>query len=128
MTMTPLLIVAIVLITLALIFYSVGVWAERMARYLRRWHVAAFWTGFVFDLGGTGAMHLLATGPFDLLSPHTLTGQVALWLMFLHAMWATLVVRSGSETSRQKFHRFSLVVWSVWLIPYVGGMALAMRR
>jgi hypothetical protein len=34
-----------ILITLALIFYSVGVWSERLARYLKPWHVAAFWTG-----------------------------------------------------------------------------------
>ena len=65
------------LITLALIFYSLGVWSERIARYLKPWHVAAFWTGFIFDISGTWAMHRMATGPFDLLEPHTLTGQIA---------------------------------------------------
>ena len=45
--------------------------------------------GFAFDVSGTWAMHLLATGPFDITEPHTLTGQIALWLMFLHAIWAT---------------------------------------
>jgi uncharacterized repeat protein (TIGR03987 family) len=124
--MSSLLIVAIILITLALVFYSVGVWAERRARFLRPWHVAAFWTGLTFDVSGTLAMHLLATGPFDLASPHTLTGQIALWLMFFHAAWATHVVRSGAEAARQRFHRFSLIVWTVWLIPYFGGMMLAM--
>ena len=116
------------LITLALLFYSLGVWAERKARYLRPWHVAAFWTGFAFDTSGTLAMHLLASGPFDLSSPHTLSGQVALWLMFAHAVWATRVTLVGAESARQKFHRFSLIVWVVWLIPYFGGMALAMTK
>lgn len=115
-----------VLITLALIFYSIGVWSERIARYLRPWHVAAFWVGFAFDVSGTWAMHLLAQGPFDLLESHTLTGQIALWLMLAHAVWATWVIRRGTEDARKGFHRFSLVVWLFWLIPYFGGMYLGM--
>ena len=54
------LIASAILITLALVFYSVGVWSERIARYLKQWHVAAFWTGFLFDVSGTLAMHLMA--------------------------------------------------------------------
>ncbi|MDT8435776.1 MAG: HsmA family protein [Gemmatimonadota bacterium] len=119
--------VSAVLITLALAFYSLGVWSERLARWLRPWHVAAFWTGFAFDVSGTWAMHRLSEGPFDLLEPHTLTGQIALWLMLAHALWATRVVRTGSEEARAGFHRYSLVVWLFWLIPYFGGAAMGMR-
>jgi uncharacterized repeat protein (TIGR03987 family) len=122
---TP-VIVSTVLITLALAFYSLGVWAERLARYLRPWHVAAFWTGLAFDLSGTWTMHRLSDGPFDLLESHTLTGQIALWLMLAHAVWATRVARSGSEEARTGFHRYSLFVWLVWLVPYIGGMYLGM--
>jgi len=117
-----------VLITLALVFYSVGVWAERLARYLKPWHVAAFWTGFVFDVSGTLAMHALATGPFDILAPHTLTGQIAIWLMLAHAVWATRVARSGSDDSKRGFHTYSIIVWLAWLVPYFGGMWLGMHR
>jgi uncharacterized repeat protein (TIGR03987 family) len=123
-----LFIVSTTLITLALVFYSVGVWAERIARYLKPWHVAAFWAGFAFDVSGTYAMHLMATRPFDILEPHTLTGQIAIWLMLVHAAWATQVARTGTEQARQGFHRYSLFVWVVWLIPYFGGMFLAMRK
>lgn len=104
-----------------------GVWAERLARYLKPWHVVAFWTGFFFDVSGTLAMHALADGPFTLRDPHTLTGQMALWLMLVHAGWATRVARRGSQAARTGFHRYSLVVWLVWLVPYFGGMALGMR-
>ena len=123
-----LFIASTVLITLALAFYSVGVWAERVARYLRPWHVAAFWAGFACDVSGTLAMHALATRPFDITAPHTLTGQVALWLMLGHASWATRVAGRGNEEARRGFHRYSLVVWIVWLVPYFGGMWLAMHR
>ncbi|MFZ1729617.1 MAG: HsmA family protein [Bacteroidota bacterium] len=117
---------AAILITLALIFYSLGVWAERLARYLKNWHVLAFWTGFVFDISGTLAMHQMASGPFDITAPHTMTGQLALWLMLIHAIWATWVVRRGSESLRINFHRYSIIVWLIWLIPYFGGMYLGM--
>jgi uncharacterized repeat protein (TIGR03987 family) len=116
------------LITLALVFYSVGVWAERLARYLKPWHVAAFWAGFAFDVSGTTAMHALATKPFDILAPHTLTGQIAIWLMLAHAVWATRVARSGSDDSKRGFHTYSIIVWLVWLVPYFGGMWLGMHR
>jgi len=32
----------------------------------------------------------------------------------------------GSEEARQGFHRYSLVVWLIWLIPYISGMYLGM--
>ena len=116
------------LITLALAFYTLGVWSERIARNLVPRHVAAFWAGFCFDVSGTWAMHLMAEGPFDPSAPHTLTGQIALWLMLAHAVWATWVVKKGSARGRQGFHRYSLFVWFVWLIPYFGGAYLAMHR
>ncbi len=117
-----------VLITLALLLYSLGVWAERLARYLKKWHLVAFWMGFSFDISGTYAMHRLAKGPFDILAPHTLTGQIALWLMLAHTIWATVVVRRGSEAARRNFHQYSLFVWVVWLVPYFGGMLIAMQK
>ena len=121
------LILSTILITLALIFYSLGIWSERIARYLKPWHVVAFWLGFLFDVSGTLAMHRIAEGPFNLLEPHTFTGQIALWLMLAHATWATYVIRRGSDALRRSFHKYSLFVWLVWLIPYFGGMYLGMN-
>ena len=114
------------LISLALIFYSLGVWSERISKYLKPWHVVSFWIGFAFDVSGTLAMHKIAEGPFNIFDTHTLTGQIALWLMFAHAIWATWVIKKGSEDLRIGFHKFSLFVWLIWLIPYIGGMYIGM--
>jgi len=54
--MSTTLLLSTTLITLALVFYSTGIWAERFSRYLKGWHVAAFRTGFIFDVAGTLAM------------------------------------------------------------------------
>ncbi len=126
--MTTQLIISTILINLALLFYSIGVWAERIAHYLKKWHLVAFWAGFIFDVSGTYAMSKLATGPFNLMALHTLTGQIALWLMLAHAIWATYVVRKGSKKKRTDFHRYSLIVWLIWLVPYFGGMIMGMMR
>jgi len=126
--MSTQLIVASILITLALIFYSLGVWSERIARYLKPWHVVAFWIGFMFDISGSWIMHKMSGGPLNLLEMHTITGQIALWLMLAHAIWATRVARKGSEEMRRGFHRYSIVVWTIWLVPYFGGMYIGIKR
>ena len=115
-----------IFISLALVFYSLGVWAERIIQYLKSWHVVMFWIGFTFDVSGTFLMHLMADDPFNMLDSHTLTGQIALWLMLAHAIWATSVIRKDLKELRLKFHRFSLFVWVLWLVPYFGGMFMAM--
>jgi uncharacterized repeat protein (TIGR03987 family) len=88
--------------------------------------VVTFWTGFIFDLAGTAFMHRMAGGIFDWTDPHTITGQLALWLMLAHATWATIVIRKDMESMKLVFHRYSLAVWFIWLIPYFGGMFMGM--
>jgi uncharacterized repeat protein (TIGR03987 family) len=128
MSKSTLAIISAGLITLALVFYSLGVWSERIAKYLKFWHVISFWIGLTFDIAGTYAMHLIATRPFSLADSHTLTGQIALWLMLVHAIWATRVIIKKDEEIRMKFHKFSIFVWLIWLIPYFGGMYLGMAK
>ena len=125
--MSTILLLSSITITLALVFYSIGVWAERFSKYLKSWHVLTFWLGFIFDVTGTTAMHFISENPFDLSNMHTLTGQIALWLMLAHAIWATSVVKKNNTEKRRKFHRYSLFVWLIWLIPYIGGMIIGMN-
>ena len=37
--------------------------------------------------------------------------------MAVNAFWATTVLLRKDERAMIKFHRFSLVVWVIWLIP-----------
>jgi len=106
--MAIMLILSSTLITLALVFFSIGVWLERIGRYLKPWHVIAFWIGFSFDVAGTLAMHCIAKKPVDLRAPHMLTAQIALWLMLARAVWSARVSRQGSEEARAGFHRYNV--------------------
>lgn len=119
------MLLSVVLITLALVFYSIGVWSERLAGRLKPWHLVFFWAGLVCDTSGTGIM--LEMSGFDIFSVHGLTGVVAIVLMLVHALWATLVLARKDERAIVNFHRFSVGVWLVWLVPYLNGFFVSMR-
>jgi uncharacterized repeat protein (TIGR03987 family) len=118
------MLISTILITLALVFYSIGVWSERFAGRLKAWHLIFFWGGLVFDTTGTGMMMEMAGRlAFDI---HSVTGVLAILLMVIHAVWATVVLIRKDEKAIANFHRFSVVVWAIWLIPYLSGLLLGM--
>lgn len=118
---------AIVFITAAFLFYTVGVWSEKISGTLKRWHLILFWIGLVFDTTGTTLMGRLAGDAF-LVNFHSLTGIAAILLMLVHAVWATLVLRKNDTEQKSRFHRFSIFVWILWMIPFLSGMVMGMMK
>ena len=115
---------AITIITLALVFYSIGVWSERIAGELKAWHLVFFVLGLICDTWGTGLMFEFAGGmQFDI---HGITGLIAILLMLVHALWAYIVLRNNDEKAIKNFHKLSVLVWFIWLIPYFSPMFFAM--
>ena len=117
--------IAAIVINLALLFYSIGVWSERIAGKLKLWHLAFFWMGFVCDTWGTGMMFDMAGGlTFDV---HGISGTLAIVLMLVHAIWATIVLVRKDTRWIYTFHRFSVIVWAIWLIPYLSPLVFGMQ-
>jgi uncharacterized repeat protein (TIGR03987 family) len=115
-----------VIMAMALVFYSIGVWSERISGRLKPWHLVFFYLGLVCDTLGTGMMFEYAGGMrFDF---HGLTGLLAIILMLVHAIWATIVLLRKDEKWIIQFNKFSIVVWLIWLVPYLSPMFLAMAR
>jgi uncharacterized repeat protein (TIGR03987 family) len=111
---------ATIIITIALVFYSIGVWSERIQGRLKLWHLVFFILGLICDTWGTGLMLDFAGGlTFDI---HGLSGLIAILLMFVHAVWAGVVLYRKDEKAIQNFHKFSVIVWAIWLIPYFSPM------
>ena len=126
--MTPLLMKAVTAITLALVFYTIGVWSEHRAKVLKPVHLAFFWLGLCMDAAGTMMMSRLADGTGGgLMGVHGITGLIAIILMMLHAVWATAVLVRRDEKAARSFHRFSLIVWMIWLVPFILGMIMGMK-
>jgi len=115
---------AVIVINLALLFYSIGVWSERLQGRLKTWHTAFFWLGLVCDTWGTGMMFDFVGGmSYDI---HGLSGLLAIILMLVHAIWATIVLVRKDEKMIANFHKFSIAVWFIWLIPYFSPMVAGM--
>lgn len=129
--MSPKLIFAIIAITSALVFYTIGVFGERRANTLNKKHVITFWLGFMCDTIGTLTMSQIAKmGVTGVAASsqmiHSVTGVLAIVLMLFHASWATWVLYKNDEKRKATFHKFSITVWLIWLIPYFVGMFIGM--
>lgn len=124
--MPTIVLYALIYFTLALLFYSVGVWAERIKKMLKPWHLVFFWMGLIADTLGTAYVkEQVGTVIYNF---HTITGILGLLLMFIHTIWATYIVIVNNSKQLYSFHKFSLLVWIVWLIPYFTGLISGMNR
>ena len=123
--MPPIMILGTIFITLALVFYTIGVWSERITGRLKGWHLIFFWLGLACDTVGTAIMIDYAGGLTG--GMHGVTGMIAILLMIIHAIWATVVLARKDERAIVNFHKFSVVVWAIWLIPYFSGVIMGMR-
>ncbi|MDT8717545.1 TIGR03987 family protein [Clostridium sp. 19966] len=121
------LIYAIISITLALVFYTIGVWSEKNQGELKKWHLVMFFIGLIFDATGTTLMSKLNSSGFQ-FNFHGITGLAAILLMIFHALWATFVLIKNNKKSKENFHKFSIFVWLIWLIPYISGMIAGMSK
>ena len=101
------LIVASVAITCALVLYPFGVFGERRSGTLSLRHVLLFWGGLVCDTTGTMIMSNIAqqssAGGFGI---HAVTGLLAIVLMLVHAVWATVTYVRHNERG---MHRVACV-------------------
>jgi uncharacterized repeat protein (TIGR03987 family) len=115
---------ASIIITMALVFYSIGVWSERIQGRLKPWHLAFFILGLICDTWGTGLMIDYVGGmAFDI---HGISGLLAITPMFIHAVWAVVVLVRKDENAIKNFHKFSVLVWVIWLIPYFSPMIFSL--
>jgi uncharacterized repeat protein (TIGR03987 family) len=124
------LITAISTITLALVFYTLGVFKEHKAKKLTSSHLFLFLAGLAFDTSGTLTMSSIANDSAEVVGGinwHAITGFAAIALMAFHAIWAIIVLLKKDEKSQENFHKFSLIVWLIWLVPYVSGVFVGMN-
>ncbi|MGO0807009.1 methyltransferase domain-containing protein, partial [Clostridioides difficile] len=52
---------------------------------------------------------------FFLAISNAVSGLLAIVLMLFHASWATFVLYKDDEEKKKFFHKFSIVVWTIWL-------------
>lgn len=127
------LLYAIITTNLALVLYTLGVWGEKKSGILKKWHVILFWLGLIFDSTGTLLMSNISktvtkTIPEIELVIHETAGIFAIILMIFNALYATWILKRNNEHMKKIFHKFSILIWFIWLIPYCIGMIMGMHH
>jgi uncharacterized repeat protein (TIGR03987 family) len=118
---------AIILMNLALVFYSWAVFGTR-CQGLRRKYLCIFAIGLCCDYLGTREMNLYGNATGYWPREHYLIGLASLLGMAVHfllALAATLAPR-GAAVSRF-FHRVSLGIYLCWLVSFGTGAIAGMR-
>lgn len=113
------MLIGIIFITLALIFYTTAIWSERYVKQLKKWMLVVFSAGFISDLIGTSIMFFNATDRFS-ISVHTVSGYSALLIMLLHLIWAFLAINKIGNYEKY-FTKFSLIAWLIWILAFGSG-------
>ena len=106
------------LFIIALILYSVSIWADQFAGRLRGWMIISFGLGLSADAAGTVLLCSAAASRWH-WNFHTVTGLASLAIMALHFAWA-LVALSDHRTAAM-FHRWSVAAWALWLCSFFSG-------
>ena len=124
--MPPLLLIGVILFSVAMVFYTWGVFSERRARRLMPKHVGLFACGVAVDSIATVLTYVVIGGL--VFTPHAIMGFLSLILMAIHFIWAIFALKGGREQTLTNFHKLSLLVWTIWMISYLSGFVLGLAR
>jgi len=106
-------------VTLAFVFYTWGIWGARRGGVIKTRHVVFLWLGLLLDAGGTGLM-ALEIGYYR-MDIHGVIGTLAILLMLVSAVWATIAMNKKDASATATYLRASVWVWAFWLLPYLYG-------
>jgi uncharacterized repeat protein (TIGR03987 family) len=120
------LLLAVILMNLALFFYTWAVFGARKQGLQPR-HLVLFGIGLLCDYLGTHQMNLYGVSYGYVPQWHTIAGLASLAGMALHFLLAlaALLVTRFSAVNRF-FHRVSLGIYSFWLFAFLSGASAAL--
>ena len=118
------LVISIILVNLALIFYTVSILNEVKRKALLPWHVVTFCIGLTCDILGTLIMYELG-GSTIRVEIHDILGFIALLLMVVNAIGSVFVLKKYKNLL-DKFYKFSIFAWTIWLVSYILGVTTHM--
>jgi len=123
--MSPILITATIIVNLALISYTVGIFSEQRNRRISRFSLNFLKIGVVLDVAATACMIAGSSrGPFTF---HGMLGFSSLTAMVIETSLAWRHrKRSGDGEVPRGLHLCSRVAYIWWVLAYFTGAYLAM--
>ncbi|MDA3954493.1 MAG: hypothetical protein PF485_12670 [Bacteroidales bacterium] len=117
-----------IVVTLALISYSIGVITEQRKRKLVKAVLLFITVGIVLDITATICMIIGSTNsPFTI---HGFLGYSALIAMLIDVVliWKFYYKNPAGTEVPKKLHRYTLYAYLWWVVAYVTGSLLVMMK
>lgn len=116
------------IVTLALISYSVAVFSERRKRHITKKILSYLTIGLILDITATACMIIGSTNsPFTL---HGSLGYSALTLMLIDTIliWRFYKAYGFNFEVPKGLHNYTIISYSWWVIAYITGSLLVMIK
>jgi len=116
------------IVTLALISYSIAVFKERKRKLINKNILTFFTLGIVLDITATICMIIGSKNtPFTF---HGFLGYSALLGMLIDTIliWRFYNQNGSSVVVPKKLHQYTLIAYSWWVIAYITGSMLVMVK
>lgn len=122
--MNPGLIRAVVVVSFALIFYSIGAITEQRKGYVSRLVLFFLTAGVILDITSTILM-IINSGNIP-ITVHGIIGYTALLAMLIDAVliwrhWR----KNGSSPVPHKLHLYTRIAYGWWVIAYIAGAIIS---
>jgi uncharacterized repeat protein (TIGR03987 family) len=126
--MKPILVAGSLIVTLALISYSIGFLSEAGKKIFNRKVLVFLALGLLLDIAGTACMIIGSSN--NAFTNHGLIGYSALLGMLIdNILFWNLWHKKGLEIKvPTSIHFYSLVAYSWWVVVYISGFFMAVGR
>lgn len=123
--MNPVLIRAVVVVTFALIAYTIAVIIEQRNRHISRRVLAFFTIGIVLDISSTILM-IIGSGKIP-ITVHGFIGYSALAVMLIDTILVWRWWRQNRDTHVSRgLNIYTRIAYGWWVAAYVAGAVIAM--
>jgi uncharacterized repeat protein (TIGR03987 family) len=123
--MNPVLIRAVVVVTFALISYTIGVITEQRKRYISKRILTFLAIGVVLDISSTILM-IIGSGKIP-ITIHGFIGYSALIVMVIDTVLIWRWRRKNREAHVSRgLNIYTRVAYSWWVVAYIAGAVIAM--
>lgn len=117
--MNTTLMIAVALVTFALIFYSIGFFSTIKKQRISIITPLFYWLGVIGDITSTILMFSLANGTNTSSTTHGVIGIIALILMVACAIYATIAHHKNIAEITLAFRQHSVIPYIFWVVVFV---------
>jgi len=125
--LNPTLIKAVIVVTFALLFYSIAIVTEQRKSLISRRVLLFLTAGVTCDIASTALM-IIGSGNIP-ITIHGFFGYTALLVMLIDTVliWRFWTKNGGINKVPRGLHIYTRIAYSWWVIAYIAGAIISIR-